>query len=155
MCICPCSLCRPAKWGRGFLRKGACVLLRRGVVNPVLRNEGRAWSLPETPLPRAWLWDLSKILEPLQLAKFCYFCHRFPSGSAGEESACDAGGTGAAGLIPGSGRPPGGGKWQPTPAFLPEKSHVQKNLARYSPSPKGCKELGMTKRLTCVHTWSP
>ena len=76
-------------------------------------------------------------------------------GSAGEESACNAGDMGDLGSISGSGRSPEGGKWPPTPAFLPEKSHGQKNLARYSPSPKGCKELGMTKRLTCVHTWSP
>ena len=40
------------------------------------------------------------------------------------------------------------GKWPPTPVFLPEKSHGQKNLARYSPSPKYCKELGMTERLS-------
>ena len=33
----------------------------------------------------------------------------FPDGSAGEESACNAGDTGYVGLIPGSGRSPGGG----------------------------------------------
>ena len=37
----------------------------------------------------------------------------FPSGSAGEESACNAGDTGASGLIPGSGRSPGGGNGNP------------------------------------------
>ena len=132
LCICPCSLCRPTKWARGFLRKGACVVLSCGVVvSSVLGNKGRAWSLPESPSSRAWLWDLSKILEPLQLAKFCYFCHPFPNGSVGKESACNAGGTKAAGLIPGSGRSPGGGKWQPTPVFLPEKSHGQRSWAGY------------------------
>ena len=35
------------------------------------------------------------------------------------------------------------GKWQPTPVFLPRKSHGQKRLAGYSPW--GCKELDMTK----------
>ena len=34
-------------------------------------------------------------------------------------------------------------KWQPTPAFLPGKSHGQRSLADYSPW--GCKELGMTE----------
>ena len=37
------------------------------------------------------------------------------------------------GSIPGSGRSPGGRKWQPTPVFLPEKSHEQRTLGGYSP----------------------
>jgi len=36
-------------------------------------------------------------------------------------------------------------KWQPTPGFLPGKSHGQRSLAGYSP--QGCKELDMTERL--------
>ena len=53
---------------------------------------------------------------------------------------------GDAGLIPGLGRSPGGGKWQPTPVFLPGESHGQRSLVGYSPW--GCKELEMTERLT-------
>ena len=34
-------------------------------------------------------------------------------------------------------------KWQPTPVFLPGKSHGQRSLAGYSPW--GCKELDMTE----------
>ena len=37
----------------------------------------------------------------------------FPDGSAGKESACNAGDTGDMGLIPGSGRSPGGGHDNP------------------------------------------
>ena len=37
------------------------------------------------------------------------------------------------GSIPGSGRSPGEGKWQPTPVFLPGKSYGQRNLVGYSP----------------------
>ena len=37
------------------------------------------------------------------------------------------------GLIPGSGRSPGEGQWQPTPVFLPGESHGQKSLMGYSP----------------------
>ena len=37
------------------------------------------------------------------------------------------------GLIPRSGRSPGGGKWQPAPAFLPGESHGQRSLVGYSP----------------------
>ena len=33
------------------------------------------------------------------------------------------------GSIPGLGRSPGGGAWQPTPVCLPGKSHGQRNLA--------------------------
>ena len=39
------------------------------------------------------------------------------------------------GLIPGSGRFPGGGgnKWQATPVFLPGETHGQRSLQGYSP----------------------
>ena len=33
-------------------------------------------------------------------------------------------------------------KWQPTPVFLPGKSHGQRSLGAYGPW--GCKELDMT-----------
>ena len=66
----------------------------------------------------------------------------FPDGSAGKESACNAGDTGDGGSVPESGRS-GGGKWQRTPVFLPEKSHGQRIQAGYNP--KGRKELDMTE----------
>ena len=40
-------------------------------------------------------------------------------------------------------------KWQPTPVFLPGKSHGQRRLVGYSPW--GCKESDMTKQLTHTH----
>ena len=46
------------------------------------------------------------------------------------------------GSIPGSGRSSGGGKWQPFPVFLPEKTHGQRSHVGYSP--KGRKELDTT-----------
>ena len=67
----------------------------------------------------------------------------FPDGSAGKESTCNAGDTRDTGSIPGSGRSPEKGKWQPTPVFLLGKSYGQRKLVGYSP--KGCKELGMTE----------
>ena len=69
----------------------------------------------------------------------------FLDGSAGKESACNAGDTGHVGLIPGLGGSPGGGKWQFSPVFLSEKSHGQRCLMGYSPW--GRKELAMTYRL--------
>ena len=50
------------------------------------------------------------------------------------------------GSIPGSGRFPGGGKWQPTAVFLPEKSHGQRSLVGHSL--RGHKESDMTKQLS-------
>ena len=47
-----------------------------------------------------------------------------------------------AGLIPGSGRSPGG--QQPIPVFLPEESHRQRNLTDYSPW--GHEELDTTEQ---------
>ena len=41
------------------------------------------------------------------------------------------------------------GKWQPTPVFLPGKSHGQRSLAGYSP--RGHKELDTTEWLTHTH----
>ena len=49
-------------------------------------------------------------------------------------------------MIPGLERSPGGGKWQPTPVFLPERSHGQRSLVGYSPW--GHKELDMTEQLS-------
>ena len=43
----------------------------------------------------------------------------FPYDSEGKESDCNARDTEDVGLIPGLGRSPGGGKWQPIPVFLP------------------------------------
>ena len=50
---------------------------------------------------------------------------------------------GDVGLIPGSRRSPGRGKQQPTPVFLPGKSHEQRSLAGYSPW--GCKVSDTTE----------
>ena len=59
----------------------------------------------------------------------------FLGGSAVKEFICN----GDVGLIPGLGRSPEGEKQQPTPVFLPGKSHGQRSLEGYSP--QGCKEV--------------
>ena len=48
--------------------------------------------------------------------------------SVAKESTYSAGDTGNVSLTPGSVRSPGGGKWQPIPVFLPEKSHGRRSL---------------------------
>ena len=70
----------------------------------------------------------------------------FSGSSDGKESACN---TGDLGSIPRLGRPhpppTQKRKWQPTPVFLPGKSHGQRSLAGYSAW--GHKELDMTEKL--------
>ena len=48
-------------------------------------------------------------------------------------SPANAGDASEAGLLPGSGRSPGGGDGNPTPAFLPGQFHGQRSLLGYSP----------------------
>ena len=49
----------------------------------------------------------------------------FPGGSNGKKSAYNLGDLGS---IPGSGKSPGDLDWEPTPVFLPGKSHGQRSL---------------------------
>jgi len=61
----------------------------------------------------------------------------FPGGSMVKNTASNAGDMG---LNPGLGRRTfWRRKWQPTPAFLPGKSHGERSLAGHSP--QGCKEF--------------
>ena len=71
------------------------------------------------------------------------FMRGFSDGSVGKESTCSAGDSDS---IPGLG--PWRRKWQPTPAFLPEKFHGQRSLVGCSPW--GHKELDMTEHM--VHS---
>ena len=47
------------------------------------------------------------------------------------------------GSVTGLGRNSGGGKWQPTPVFLPGESHGQRSLAGYNP--QNHKDLDVTE----------
>ena len=67
----------------------------------------------------------------------------FPCGSAGKESACNAGDLG---LIPGLGRSLTEKEWQPTPVLLTEELDGQRSLVGYSPW--GCKESDTAQQLT-------
>ena len=83
---------------------------------------------------------------PTHLGRHTLTFGGFPGGSAGKESACNAGDLGS---IPGLGRSPGGRKWQPTPIILPGKSHGQRNLVGYG---AWChQQSDMTEQLS-VHT---
>ena len=63
----------------------------------------------------------------------------FPGSTGSEESACQFR---RCRFDPWIGKIPLRRKWQPTPVFLPGKSHGQRSLVGYSPW--GCKELDMT-----------
>ena len=63
-------------------------------------------------------------------------------------SACNVGDLSS---IPGLGRSPGGGKWQPTPVFLPGESHGWRSLVGYSPW--GDKESDTTERYMGIWVW--
>ena len=69
----------------------------------------------------------------------------FSGGSGCKESVCNAGDPG---LIPGI---PWRRKWQPTPVFLPGKSHGWRSLV--DNTPWGCKESDTTERLTHKSSW--
>ena len=66
----------------------------------------------------------------------------FPGGSEVKASASNVGDLGS---IPGLGRSPGEGKWQPTSVFLPGESHGWRSLVGYSPW--GGKESETTEQL--------
>ena len=72
-----------------------------------------------------------------------------PDGASGKEPAYLCRRNQRAGLIPGSGRFPGGRAWKPTTVFLPGESHGQRSLAGYSW--QGCKEPDTTK--VTYHTY--
>ena len=68
----------------------------------------------------------------------------FPGGTSGKEPTCQRRRLKSRGFDPRVGKIPWSRKWQPTPVFLPGKSHGQRNLMGYSPW--GCKKLDMTER---------
>ena len=67
----------------------------------------------------------------------------FPGGTSGKEPACQWRRQKRLGFYPWVGKMPWRRKWQPTPVFLPGKSHGQKTLVGYSPW--GLKESNMTE----------
>ena len=73
----------------------------------------------------------------------------FPGGAVAKNPPAYVGDSRDLGLIPESGRSPGGGHGRPTPLFLPGEFHGQRSLVGYSPC--SCKELDMTEHML-VHT---
>ena len=74
----------------------------------------------------------------------------FPGSLDGKASAYNAGETG---FDPWVGKVPWRRKWQPTPVFMPGKSHGPRSLVGYSPWDH--KESDMTERLHFIHSSWP
>ena len=74
----------------------------------------------------------------------------FPHSSVSKESACNAGDPG---LMPGSGRSPGGRHGYPLQYFCLENPHGQRSLV--GSSPRGHKESDTTEQLSMQHVTMP
>ena len=72
---------------------------------------------------------------------------------SGKESACRCGNCRRLGFDPWVWKIPWRGKWQPTPVFLPEKSHGKISLVGYSP--RGCKKSHTIEHARMLVTNSP
>ena len=68
----------------------------------------------------------------------------------GKESVCSAGATGKHKFNPQVRKIPWRRAWQPTPVFLPRKSHGKRILVDYSPL--GCKESDTAEATEHTHT---
>ena len=82
------------------------------------------------------------MISPLQI-------FGLPRWYSGKETACQCRRCKRQGFNPWVREIPWGRKWQPTPVFLPGKSHGQRSLEGYSPC--GCKESD-TAEYTHMHT---
>ena len=90
-----------------------------------------------------WISDLVHARVRVCQCVFEYI-HSFSGDTSGKESASQC--KRHRGIFdPWVERNPSRKKWQPTPVFLPVKSHGQRNLVGYSPWDR--KELGMTEQL--------
>ena len=109
------------------------------IANAIMRPKG--WdtpsvlsflpSVPPAIIGETPFWHLSILLWASQVALVV------------NSSPANAGDTRDAGLIPGLGRSPCRRKWQPTPVFLTEKSHGQRNLAGCGPWGSPGRNTGM------------
>ena len=84
------------------------------------------WSPPRV------LFSYFSHYHPFSISAGNALCLSDPNGLVGKDSACSAGDTGH-GFNPWIRKIAWRRNWQPTPVFLPEKSHGQRSLTGYSP----------------------
>ena len=133
---------------------GFILLLTRGFLAPGILQDTKgcdldvagcrvclsAMSLPE-PCPEIWQTSLETVANSRSSVGSSRSARRvwgLPGGPVVKNPPANAG---DAGSTSGSGRSPWRRKWQPTPVFLPGKSHRQGSLAGYCPW--GCKDFDM------------
>ena len=101
--------------------------------SPLLRGNKesfRKMAVSQLDLEKSQIFQLLKVLglsgRPLKIKSF-------PGGASGKEPACQFRRHKSCGFVPLVGKIPRRRALQPTPVFLPEKSHGQRNLAGYRP----------------------
>ena len=92
-------------------------------------RKGSRWSLGE--VMSSGMWKCDKNFQSIILAVTARW--GFPGGAGVKNPPANAGDPRDDGSVPGSGRCPREGKWQPTPGFLRGESHGQGSLEGYSP----------------------
>ena len=103
----------------------------------------------EGALQESW-FGTSFCFLPSVLGLTCiHYWQGFPSGAAGKESTYQCRRHRRLGFNSLRWEDPWREKWQPTPVFLPEKSHGQRSLAGYSPW--GRKESDNAEQLSAAH----
>ena len=116
-------------------------------------REAKQTKMPYTSPAKKRTNILVFILEDLFVSTYSntylYTCSGLPRWHGGKDSACRCRRRKRLGFNPWSRKTPWRRKWQPTPVFLPGKSHGQRSLADYSPW--GLKESNNWAH-TCAHT---
>ena len=128
--------------------------LRRGLQSQG-KGEGIGTSRPRTSVQESPVIPKNRNLGGEgELLCPCHPSEGCPGGAVVKKPRASAGDAGNVSLIPGSGRFPWSGKWQPTLVFLSGKFHGQRSLVGYSP--EVCKEsntrcLNSPTGNACIH----
>ena len=112
--------------------------LERGINVILLNSKVNKTKIKSDHVVKFWFWCFNFVTW---ICEYQYVREMFSNpvqegfldGPVDKESDCDTGDTGDPWLISGSGRSPGGRKWQLSPIFLPKRSHGQRRLASYHP----------------------
>ena len=136
------------------------LVLLSHITSQTCHSDKSLFSLTVTRIPFCYFWDmaafscqkglflldwgsplLTLLLYPLVLNSSVYFPSGLPWCLSDKESVCQRR---KLRFEPWVGQMPWRRKWQPTPVFLPGKSHGQRSLVGYSPG--GHKESDTTKQ---------
>ena len=94
---------------------------------------------------QSWNWTF-RVQGSCLIGSFLALSMGFPGGASGKDSTCQCRRCKRCRFDSWVGKTPWRRTWQPTPIFLPRKSHGQRSLAGYSP--QGRNESAQLKRLS-------